>query len=101
MEIPVRTFLQSSHKIVVSEKKKGGENDVGMSSRHAVRYPSPKGTSYFAAIRLFLRIQRQVHATPEGCSYLLQTKGACKPIADLLKENDIPFLSLRNVRDAQ
>ena len=47
------------------------------------------------------RIQRQVHATPEGCSYLLQTKGACKPIADLLKENDIPFLSLRNVRDAQ
>ena len=47
------------------------------------------------------RIQRQVHATPEGCSYLLQTKGACKPIADLLEENDIPFLSLRNVRDAQ
>ena len=47
------------------------------------------------------RIQRQVHATPEGCSYLLQTKGACTPIADLLEENDIPFLSLRNVRDAQ
>ena len=100
MEIPVRTFLQSPHKIVVSEKKKGGENDVGMSSRQSDTQ-ARKAQTILQRYGYPCRIQRQVHATPEGCSYLLQTKGACKPIADLLEENDIPFLSLRNVRDAQ
>ena len=46
------------------------------------------------------KVQRQTHPTPEGCSYLLQVKGDCKRIAALLEENDIPYLSLRNVRDA-
>ncbi|MDO4156392.1 MAG: hypothetical protein Q4D37_06405 [Oscillospiraceae bacterium] len=45
------------------------------------------------------KVQRQIHPTPEGCSYLLHVKGDCKHIAALLEENDIPYLSLRNMRD--
>lgn len=63
------------------------ECQVGMQSDTQAR----KAQAILQRYGYSCRIQRQVHATPEGCSYLLQTKGACKPIADLLEENDIPF----------
>lgn len=54
------------------------ECQVGMQSDTQAR----KAQAILQRYGYSCRIQRQVHATPEGCSYLLQTKGLqthCRP----------------------
>lgn len=71
------------------------ECQVGMQSDTLAR----KAQSMCLGYGYQCKIQRNLQKSAGGCNYRLTVNGDCNTIASLLSKHDIPYQSLRNLRD--